>query len=223
MAIAKDKTAGEGSGCKGKPRQVRLAPAERRRVLIETTITCLAKYGAQGTGVRQICRELDVAPSLVNYFFDGLDDLLLCAYNSLSERFTQELSDISGQDYPSAQDKMQAVIGHYLSPDWHNDRIIGAYNGFWSMSRSNDKMRAAMSQLYEGQADVLQPILRELVAERNLPAPHDKLVTLLIVFLNGLWMEMGSNPTQFEASEAEDLCWLWLETALVTGKQPPQR
>ena len=213
-------TAGKASKTRDrsvKPRQVRLAPEERRRLLIETTITCLGKYGAQGTGVRQICRELGVAPSLVNYFFDGLDDLLLCAYNSLSLRFTAELEGIAARRYDSAEARFRELIGLYLSAEWHNDRIVGAYNGFWSVSRSNGAMRAAMSQLYDRQTVILKPALEALVAERALARPHDKLVLLLILFLNGLWMEMGSNPAQFAPAEAEELCWLWLETALATG------
>ena len=67
-----------------KPASRRLKPEERRRQAIEATLACLARDGAPGTGIRQVAREMGVAPSLVNYLFGSRSQLFLAAYETLA-------------------------------------------------------------------------------------------------------------------------------------------
>ena len=50
------------------PRRRRMRHDERRQAIIETTLACLARDGAEGTSLRSVCRELGVAPSLRHPF-----------------------------------------------------------------------------------------------------------------------------------------------------------
>src|SRR5687767_2140301 len=81
-----------------RPRQKRLKPEERRAQLTEATLGCLARYGAQGAGLRQVCRDLEIAPSLVNYLFGGWNELLLSAYRLLAQRALEEYEQIGRSD-----------------------------------------------------------------------------------------------------------------------------
>ena len=44
--------------------------------LIQATARHLAEYGPRGTEVGAVCKELDLSPSLVNYYFGGPDPLI---------------------------------------------------------------------------------------------------------------------------------------------------
>jgi AcrR family transcriptional regulator len=91
-------------------RRKRLKHDERRQKIIETTLTCLARDGAEGTSLRSVCREMGVAPSLVTHFFDGWHDLLVAAYDLLVEGFMSTLAPVIQASYPSARSRMDAVI-----------------------------------------------------------------------------------------------------------------
>jgi AcrR family transcriptional regulator len=47
-----------------------------KQKLIAATARHLAEYGPRGTEVGAVCKELDLSPSLVNYYFDGPDQLI---------------------------------------------------------------------------------------------------------------------------------------------------
>ena len=62
----------------------RLNPEERRKLMLQSTRDTLARYGAQGTGVREICNDLGVSPGLLTHYFKGKDSLFVEAYRDMS-------------------------------------------------------------------------------------------------------------------------------------------
>lgn len=194
-----------------KPRQRRLKPDDRRQQLIETTLLCLAKYGAEGTGVRQVCRELGVAPSLVNYFFDGWNDLLLSAYQALAERDIQDLQQLLAADYPSERARLRAVVERSIAPDWLSENVVGAYIALWDLSRTLKDLQAAFGRFHRERRALLAGLLERLAEECGVTADAERLAAGLVIFLDGLWLELGLNPDSIPHDEAIELCWIWVE------------
>lgn len=194
----------------------RLKPDERRQQLVDATIACLAKYGAQGTGVRQICRELEVAPSLLSYFFQGgLNELLISAYHALAERFIGELEVAASADQGAAQARLQAIFRLYFSDEWLDDTVVGAYVALWALSRTELDLKEAMSGLHQRQRDAIIGPLAEVAAERGTKADVALLADCLVIFLTGLWLDLALNPDNIPRERALQMCQAWLDGSLV--------
>src|SRR5699024_11265671 len=63
-------------------RKRRLPAAQRRRMITEATLRCLARHGVERTSVREICAEADVSVGLINYYYDGKEDRKSTRLNS---------------------------------------------------------------------------------------------------------------------------------------------
>ncbi len=124
----------------------RLSHDERRQQIIETTLACLARDGADGTSLRSVCRELGVAPSLVTHFFAGWHDLLTAAYEHLTERFMAQLAPVITEHFLSERARMNALILRYLSTDWAGENTIGANIALWHLARTEVDLKPHFSR-----------------------------------------------------------------------------
>lgn len=192
----------------------RLSHAERRAQILETTLLCLARDGADRTSLRSVCREAGIAPSLIKHFFAGWHELLASAYALLTERFLANLAPVTLADLPSAQARMAALIARYLSLNWQGESTIGASIAFWQLSRSVPELRPQFMRSLEDRTRMLQLVLAGLAAERQAPADTAALTTCFMLMLDGIWLEQATNPGAISGEAAAQLCWTFLDAAL---------
>ncbi len=196
------------------PRRRRMRHDERRQAIIETTLVCLARDGAEGTSLRSVCRELGVAPSLVTHFFSSWRDLLDTAYQTLVGRLIAQLTTVIDGVYPSARIRMDAVIAAYLSTDWAGENSIGASLAFWQLSRNVPELRQSFGRYLKLRRQLLRRALAALIEEEASPVDAGRLTEGLMLMLDGIWLEISLNPGSINESRTRRLCWFWLDLAL---------
>jgi TetR/AcrR family transcriptional regulator, transcriptional repressor of bet genes len=199
----------------------RLGHDERRQQIIETTLLCLARDGANGTSLRSVCREAGVAPSLVKHFFAGWHDLLTASYQMLTERFTAQLAPVLAADFPSARARMDAVILRYLSTDWIGEGTVGANIALWQLARSVVDLKPHFSKFLRDRTRLLRTALVSLVAEAGATVDIDELTACFILMLDGIWLEQSTNPGNIKRRRANRICWFWLDAVLQAGTGHP--
>jgi TetR/AcrR family transcriptional regulator, transcriptional repressor of bet genes len=199
----------------------RLGHDERRLQIIETTLVCLSRDGADGTSLRSVCREACVAPSLVKHFFTGWHDLLTAAYQMLTERFIAQLTPVLTADFPTARARMDAVILRYLSSDWIGASTIGANIALWQLARSVVDLKPHFSRFLRDRTRLLQRALGALAAEVGASIDIVELTACFILMLDGIWLEQSTNPGNIRARRATQMCWFWLDAVLQTNAAPP--
>jgi TetR/AcrR family transcriptional repressor of bet genes len=192
------------------PREPRLKAEERRRRLAEATIASLARNGAQGAGVRQVCRDLQVAPSLVNHFFDGWNDLLVSAYRLLAERALEEYAEIAELDGAPARLRLRRLIERNVSPAWLSEDVVGAYVALWDLSRTVPQLKREFTRFHRKRRQIVTRLLAEMAGERRPSREIELMAAGLVVFMDGLWLELGLNPGNIPPSRAVQMCWLWI-------------
>ena len=197
-----------------RPRRKRMRHDERRQAIIETTLACLARDGAEGTSLRSVCRDLGVAPSLVNHFFSNWRDLLDTAYQTLVGRLIAQLTTVVDGTYPSARTRMDAVIAVYLSTDWAGENSIGASLAFWQLSRNVPELRQSFGHYLQLRRRLLRRALAALVEEAGAPVDVSRLTEGLMLMLDGIWLEISLNPGSIDEPRTRRLCWFWLDLAL---------
>lgn len=211
MTIAATKSRTALPSATGRPRQRRLKPDERRGQLVEATLSCLARHGAQGAGLRQVCRDLRVAPSLVNYFFGSWKDLLLSAYRLLEGRALDEYQEI-GRAPGSARERLRALIERNVSPGWLSDEVVGAYIALWELSRTLPELKAEFTRFHHARRRIVSRLLAELAGKPRSTRDTDLMAAGFVVFLDGLWLELGLNPGNVPPSHAIQMCRIWIDT-----------
>jgi TetR/AcrR family transcriptional regulator, transcriptional repressor of bet genes len=196
------------------PRQ-RLRPDERRQRLIEATLRTLARHGAKGAGVRQVCRELGVAPSLVAHFFAGWSDLLAAAYEAMADELLDALEHAAAAPAASPRERLRAMIECYLSPEALADDSIGAYLALWALSRTDVDLRTAFARFHEARAARFTLVIADLAGETR--SDLDLCARSLVVILDGFWLELGTNKGSIPREQAVAMGMAWVEMQLGGG------
>lgn len=197
-----------------KPAPRRLKPEERRRQAIEATLACLARDGAPGTGIRQVAREMGVAPSLVNYLFGSRSQLFLAAYETLAARSLEDLAAAVGDAAAPPRARLEAMVERALARQWLSDEVIGAYLALWELSRTEPLLRGAFRRFAARRARLIEGLLAAVAAESGARIELDLIATALPIFLDGLWLELGLDPGHIPRKRARAMAWAWLEAAL---------
>ncbi|MEO1457557.1 MAG: TetR family transcriptional regulator C-terminal domain-containing protein [Pseudomonadota bacterium] len=196
-----------------KPPRRRISADDRRRQIIEATIACLAQRGPEEWTLRQVARDIGVAPSLITYFFETWGDLLLHAYRLLAERFEAEAAALeeAGLD-PRA--RLEAVVDLILGEDAVRRRTAGAYIALWAFSQNEPALRREMTRFSE---TVVACIARALEAQARACGIERDLggaTRTLYILLDGLWYEMAVNPDYIGRDEARRMAWSYIDSVL---------
>jgi AcrR family transcriptional regulator len=93
------------------PDSHRITPQnEGRSALVEATILAISEFGPGSVHPNELCRELGLSKSLVNFHFGGRDGLIAEALALSYERYVALLWEIAEASGPTAFDKLLAWI-----------------------------------------------------------------------------------------------------------------
>jgi AcrR family transcriptional regulator len=195
-------------------RRPRLNRTDRRKLILETTVTLLAKHGAEGTTLRSLCREMDVSPSLLTRFFDGWHEVLAATYDMITDRFLTHLDDLLKADFPDERTRMKHLIRHYLATDWAGESTIGAMIALWQLSRTVTFLRGSFTRFLADRHRVLHPAVHALAKEAESDIALDDVTVSFLLMMDGIWLHMSLNPGNISEDQGESLCWSWLVSRL---------
>ena len=111
---------------------------ERRRLLIDATITAISQFGLSNVTLAKIAKIAGLTAGSVNFHFDSKETLLLDTLTYLVEEFGQAVEGAlaaAGED-PAAQ--MIALFDASLNPDVTEPRKTAVWFAFSSEARTRD-------------------------------------------------------------------------------------
>ena len=190
----------------------RLKPEERRQELVEATLDCLSRLGPHGTGVREICRQVDVSPGLLSYYFDSKEDLILEALRALTRDIYDKMRSVLVDGEDSPEQRLRSAIGLYFSSGEIATERSGAYLAFWTLGRTDPAVRRIQRAAYRGRQGLLEPVLEELAYERGVRIDRRSAADGLAGLLDGLWLEICIGASTLSPAAAVSLSWSWLDT-----------
>lgn len=194
-----------------KGRFVRESPDVRRQALIDATALCLAERGAAGTSVRAICSRAGVSSGLLTHYFDGVDALILATYRDVCGRVANALEQAVAQAGDDSRARLRAyILANFRVPILDAD-LLATWIAFWSLVKSNPAMSAAHAEMYgEGRAR-MEALLQ--VAAPAMTVAQVRLAAIgLTALVDGLWLELCLDPSNFSASEADRILTNWVTT-----------
>ena len=195
----------------------RLSADERREQIVASTLSCLARHRPEDWTLRQVARDLGVAPSLVTYFFATWNDLLVSAYRTLTERFQAQVIRIETAEI-DGRARLEAIVELYLGEAALGE-TAGAYVALGAFARQEPRLRAEMTAYSETAQAAFANALANYARERSLAGDHSAMAQALYVLLEGFWYDMAVNPSRLSPTAARASLWVFLDAALYAGRR----
>jgi AcrR family transcriptional regulator len=122
----------------------RMAPTERRSLILDATLTVIVRKGLAATTVRDVAAELGVSPGLVHHYFDSMDDLLAQAFEQAAERGLEEIRDVLAETADPVE-RMRRFFATYIRAerDWAFQLWLDA----WAEASRRPVLRATSARL----------------------------------------------------------------------------
>lgn len=193
----------------------RESPVVRHEELIRATLRCLATLGPIATTVRAIAKEAGVSPSLITYHFGGKRELLMGAYNHLSEQMRDAETRALAEAGDDPRDRLMAFISVGFGPQFLDEQYITARFLFWGLARSDPDVARVHDEIYSRYRSELGLLVEAAVGPRP---ENDRLVFALSALLDGLWLEWCIDPESFDPADMMDAC-----RSMIEGTVEPRR
>lgn len=193
------------------PTTKRLSPEQRRREIIDGTIAALAAHGPQKCSLRQVARDMGIAPSLLTYFFNSWAELLLETYRWLAEATDRDYAALAAQCGSDPKQNLQDYLGLYFSDKWTRDEVAGAYISFWALARGEVDLKTEMLAFSEKDRARARPYLESYLTSRGVTVNVDALNEAFCVMLSGIWYEIAVNPIAMTREQGMKIAWTFLD------------
>lgn len=191
--------------------QFHRAPAdERRQALIDACAATLARKGAHGSSVREICAAAGVSPGLLRHYFSGVDALVAETYRAVGGRVQAALNDAVEAADPTPEARLIAYLAASFAPPIADADLLSTWLAFWSLTRTDPAIARLHGEIYAENRLTLEALLDAYAPGMD----HRLTAVALTALVDGLWLELSLGDAPFTPDEATALARRWLGTLL---------
>ena len=194
------------TAAKPQPRFRRIAAEERRSLLIEAGLACLARGGILAFTIDNICAEAAVSRGLITHHFKSKDGLLAAIY----ERMIGRLLAVVDAPEPGI-DHISAIIDAAFANDAANRDGLRIWLALWGEIANNPALLKAHRRQYARYRGGIEAALHKLAVERRRDVDIGFVAMMFISLVDGLWLEWCIDPRQISARNAKAACAKLLE------------
>lgn len=183
---------------------IRETADQRKCELIQATLTLIGKSGVRAATVRGIAKEAGVTLGLIRHHFSSKEELINAAYQHHMSEMTQLTMGASSSRDMSAAMRLATVVKAGLSPPVVEPEAIALWASFLNQIGEDARMEETHQRTYYEFRDKLESLIGEAIAESNSKIEPKNLRQLAIAcnaVIDGLWMEGGALPNEFEPGE----------------------
>lgn len=191
------------------PKYRRYSSAERRAMLIEAGLACLARGGILGFTIDTICREAGVSRGLITHHFKSKDGLLAVIY---AEMYSRSLA-VFGADADRAP-SIKDIIEAEFSAEVFNRETMTIWLALWGEVATNSALSDEHHRKYSAYRSGVAEALRLSAAVAGKPIDAESLAVTVIALIDGLWLENCIAPDLMSAESAKAACYEILEPFL---------
>lgn len=191
------------------PKYRRLNSQDRRAMLIDAGIACLARGGILGFTIDTICREAQVSRGLITHHFRSKDGLLAAIYSQMYSR-SLAIFDQGPGKVPEIGD----LIAAEFHSDVFNSESITIWLALWGEIATNPELGKEHRKNYQHYRSSVAALLTRTASARGRQIDADQLAIMLIALIDGLWIEYRMAPDLLSGQSAADACHRLLEPYL---------
>ncbi|AXA24641.1 TetR family transcriptional regulator C-terminal domain-containing protein [Pseudomonas putida] len=198
----------------------RMAPEERKAILVQATLACLKRDGFQGASIRKISAEAGVSVGLISHHYSGKDELVAEAYRAVTGRVMGLLRESMAQAAPNARERLSAFFRGSFCAELLDPQLLDAWLAFWGAVKTAEAINQAHDHSYSEYRNELAELLAALAGEEGWQAFDADLAAIsLSALLDGLWLESGLNPNTFTPEQGVQICEAWVDGLQAGGRR----
>jgi TetR/AcrR family transcriptional regulator, transcriptional repressor of bet genes len=187
------------------------APADERRLdLIAACARTLARKGAHGSSVREICAEAGVSPGLLRHYFAGIDDLVAATYRHIGQQVQAALESAVVEAGDDPKTRLLAYLTASFAPPIADADLLATWLAFWSLTRTDPVVAQLHGEIYAENRRALEALLQAYAPGRD----HRLTAIALTALVDGLWLELSLGDAPFSSDDATALAERWLESLI---------
>ncbi len=179
-------------------------PEERRRQLIDATISVIGEAGISGATLPEITRKAGLSLGLANFHFGSKDGLIRAVLMSLAEEHRDMWQAQAGRGDLSPAGKIGAIIDAQFHPRICNRRKLAVWFAFFGNPVHRKSYRATATGIDDERMDVVTELCAGIIAQGHYSGieARDVAATLEGLF-DGLWLNILMYPERFSAEGAK--------------------
>lgn len=180
--------------------------SQRREDLIRATLSLIGKSGVRAATVRGIAQEAGVTLGLIRHYFSSKDDLIYAAYEFHMSEMTRLTMAASDESETTAAERLAGVVRASLELSVSNAEAVALWASFLNRVQQDDRIREVHRRTYYEFRDRLEVLIADVLHEAGKTPKPGELRQLAIAsnaVIDGLWMEGGALPADFEPGELE--------------------
>jgi AcrR family transcriptional regulator len=160
----------------------------RRQQLLRATNELVARKGMAAVRLRDVAERAGLTPGAVLYYYDGLDELFVTAYEGGIHRYCEEREDaIAGLAGPTARLATALRLGVPSGADDVESRLLYEFE---AVAFRSERCARLMADYVERQVGMYQRILREGVDQGEFAIDSDLRAAARVIVA----MEDGHGP-----------------------------
>lgn len=203
----------ESSIPSGEIRQDSGTRPDRRQDLIEATISSVAENGLSRTTTARVAKIAGLSPSIVNFYFDTKDAMLLATLEHVRDEYDSALESALRPHIADPLAALSALIDMSFDPLISDPRKIAVWYAFWGeVQARKDYLKACGGQDMRV-AEQIHNLFKRAVEERGADHLNAEAVSYgLLGVIDLCWQVKIADPDNFDTASAKCCCRAYLDS-----------
>ena len=186
-------------------------PEERRKQLIDATISVIGEAGISGATLPEITRRAGLSLGLVNFHFGSKDGLIRAVLMALAEEHRDMWQVQAGRGDLSPAGKIGAIVEAQFHPRICNRRKLAVWFAFFGNPMHRKSYRTTATGIDDERMAVVTDLCTGIISEGDYSGvvARDVAATLEGLF-DGLWLNILMYPDRFSAEGAKAKVFAYL-------------
>jgi TetR/AcrR family transcriptional repressor of bet genes len=190
-------------------RNSRLSAEDRRVLLEDAAIACMARGGIRAFTVDRIVTEAGVSRGLITHHFGSMDGLLVAVY----ARMYRQWIEVMARPHPGLL-QIEAVIEALISDELFSRDVLNVWLTLWGEVSNNPSLRGEHRNQYAAYRANIAEAIQEVADQRGLTVDAIALSGGFICLVDGLGVQRCIEPALMTTNDARDACLRYLEPHL---------
>ena len=188
--------------------------SERKRLLIDATITTIADHGLSNLTLAKIAAQVGMTAGSVSFHFDSKESLLLETLKYVAEEFELGIRRAIEAARQEAGAKLEALIEANLDPAISGTRQVAVWYAFLAETRTREEHQRICGERDRAYYDIIKGLCRDIVVDAGMQETTDAAILAdgLAGILDGYWSDILFKGDDFDRLAARQRCHNYLST-----------
>ena len=186
-------------------------PEERRRQLIEATITSISRHGISGTTLTTVTGIAGLSLGLVNFHFKSKDALLVDTLTYLATELRDRWQEAAHRPDLAPNEKLAAIVEAHFDGSISNRRKLAVWFAFFGETKQRKSYRECTSALDMERLETSTELCRAIMEQEEYDnVDPEGIGEALEALFDGFWLNILMYPARFTNEDAKAQIYAYL-------------